>query len=40
MRMIASSLVKQVARMGGSIGAFVPEPAARRMLEVLKADKP
>ena len=39
-RMIASSLVKQIARMGGSIGAFVPEPAARRMIEALRADKP
>ena len=39
-RMIASSLVKQIARMGGSIGAFVPESAAKRMIEALKSDKP
>ena len=38
-RMISSSLVKQIARMGGSIGAFVPEPAARRMAEAMKSNK-
>jgi pantetheine-phosphate adenylyltransferase len=34
-RMISSSLVKQVARMGGNIGAFVPQEVARRLAEVM-----
>jgi pantetheine-phosphate adenylyltransferase len=34
-RMISSSLVKQIARMGGNIGAFVPQEVARRLAEVL-----
>ena len=34
-RMISSSLVKQIARMGGNIGAFVPQEVARRLAEVM-----
>jgi pantetheine-phosphate adenylyltransferase len=35
-RMISSSLVKQVAQMGGDIGAFVPHEAALRVAEAMK----
>jgi pantetheine-phosphate adenylyltransferase len=34
-RMIASSLVKQIATMGGDISPFVPEPSARRVAAAL-----
>lgn len=36
-RMIASSLVKQIARMGGDISPFVPEPVNKAMLDALKS---
>jgi pantetheine-phosphate adenylyltransferase len=35
-RMIASSLVKQIARMGGDVSAFLPEPALKALTETLK----
>lgn len=35
-RMIASSLVKQIARMGGDVSTFVPQEAARAISEALK----
>jgi pantetheine-phosphate adenylyltransferase len=35
-RMIASSLVKQIARMGGDIAAFVPREAAEAIAAALK----
>jgi pantetheine-phosphate adenylyltransferase len=34
-RMISSSLVKQIARMGGNIGAFVPPEVALRVAEAM-----
>ena len=34
-RMISSSLVKQIARMGGNIGAFVPPEVARQVAEAM-----
>jgi pantetheine-phosphate adenylyltransferase len=34
-RMISSSLVKQIARMGGDIGAFVPQEVAKRLAEAI-----
>ena len=36
-RMIASSLVRQIARMGGDISLFVPEEALAAVTEALKA---
>jgi pantetheine-phosphate adenylyltransferase len=36
-RMIASSLVKQIAKMGGDISSFVPEAVNSAVLETLKA---
>lgn len=36
-RMIASSLVKQIARMGGDIGPFVPHEAQTALAAALKA---
>ncbi len=33
---IASSLVKQIARMGGDISDFVPPSTARKILEIVK----
>lgn len=36
-RMIASSLVKQIARMGGDVSAFLPEPALKALHETLNA---
>jgi pantetheine-phosphate adenylyltransferase len=36
-RMISSSLVKQIARMGGDIGPFVPREAIEKMTEAMKA---
>ena len=35
-RMIASSLVKQIAKMGGDISTFVPEAVNSAVLETLK----
>jgi len=35
-RMIASSLVKQIARMGGDVSAFVPQDAITRMANAIK----
>jgi pantetheine-phosphate adenylyltransferase len=35
-RMIASSLVKQIAKMGGDITPFVPEAVAEAIREALK----
>lgn len=35
-RMIASSLVKQIARMGGDISSFVPEPVRRRIIAAVQ----
>ena len=34
-RMIASSLVKQIARMGGDVRPFVPEEAEKAIRQVL-----
>jgi pantetheine-phosphate adenylyltransferase len=34
-RMISSSLVKQIARMGGNIGAFVPQEVAKRLAQAI-----
>jgi pantetheine-phosphate adenylyltransferase len=36
-RMIASSLVRQIARMGGDISLFVPDEALGAVLRTLKA---
>jgi pantetheine-phosphate adenylyltransferase len=36
-RMIASSLVKQIARMGGDVSAFLPEAALAALTETLKS---
>jgi pantetheine-phosphate adenylyltransferase len=36
-RMIASSLVKQIARMGGDVSAFLPEAALAVLRETLKS---
>ncbi len=36
-RMIASSLVKQIAKMGGDIAAFVPEEVNKAVLQSLKS---
>jgi pantetheine-phosphate adenylyltransferase len=36
-RMIASSLVRQIARMGGDISLFVPEEALEAVKKTLKA---
>jgi pantetheine-phosphate adenylyltransferase len=36
-RMIASSLVKQIARMGGDISAFTPKEAQAAMMAAIKA---
>ena len=36
-RMISSSLVKQIARMGGDIGAFVPPQAAAKVIAAVAA---
>ena len=36
-RMIASSLVRQIARMGGDISLFVPDEALRAVLKAVKA---
>lgn len=36
-RMIASSLVKQIAHMGGNISSFVPEAARQRIEEALRS---
>jgi pantetheine-phosphate adenylyltransferase len=38
-RMISSSLVKQVAQMGGDIGAFVPHEAAVKVTEFMKRSR-
>ena len=35
-RMIASSLVKQIARMGGDVSLFLPEEALAAVLKALK----
>ena len=35
-RMISSSLVKQIARMGGDIGLFVPQEAVPKMADAMK----
>ncbi|MFO1090187.1 MAG: pantetheine-phosphate adenylyltransferase [Hyphomicrobiales bacterium] len=35
-RMIASSLVKQIAKMGGDVSAFLPEPSLKALKEALK----
>ena len=35
-RMIASSLVKQIARMGGDVSTFVPKEAAEALAAALK----
>jgi pantetheine-phosphate adenylyltransferase len=38
-RMISSSLVKQIARMGGDISPFVPREAIAKIAEAMKAAK-
>ena len=38
-RMISSSLVKQIARMGGDISPFVPREAIAKVTEAMKAAK-
>jgi pantetheine-phosphate adenylyltransferase len=35
-RMIASSLVKQIAKMGGDISPFVPDAVNKAVLKALK----
>jgi phosphopantetheine adenylyltransferase len=37
--MISSSLVKQIARMGGDISPFVPREAIAKVTEAMKAAK-
>jgi pantetheine-phosphate adenylyltransferase len=36
-RMISSSLVKQIARMGGDISPFVPQEAIPKVAEAMKS---
>lgn len=37
---LSSSIVKEIARLGGDISAFVPPPVERRLLEKLRPDTP
>ena len=37
---LSSRIVKEVARLGGDVSPFVPEPAARMLRKILKASSP